>query len=448
MFPNRIIHFPKITVVFTILFALFAGIFLVPSVPKVTAESAPENKEKNSAALKLNAALWRKALNIHRASILVDGHNDITTPMYDFDYDIGVASKGKYHTDLFRMKEGGITAEFFSIYVSGDYAKKGGSARRAMDLIDTVYRAVENHPDKLMLSTTVADIHKAKKQGKIAALMGIEGGHAIEDSLQSLRLFYRLGVRYMTLTHNNTNNWADAARGEKKHNGLTPFGKDVVREMNRLGMLVDVSHVADKTVSDVFEVSSAPVIASHSSCYHFSAHPRNINDDLIKGFKKNGGVIMVNFYNAFLDQSYWEASRARDVKLKPQIDALEAKYKGDEAGLDEAMKKLYAENPINLPSYTKIIDHIDHIVKLAGVDHVGIGSDFDGGITLPEGIDGAEDMPLITYELLRRGYSEQDVKKILGGNFMRVLTQTEKIAQINRRKISGDGNLRKIEKSN
>lgn len=411
----------------------------------VTADTTT-NKPELTFTEKRNAALWKKALDVHRSSILVDGHNDITTYMYDADYDIGTSSVGKYHTDLFRMNQGGITAEFFSIYVDGKYAKEGGSARRALDLIDSVYRATEKHPDKLMLSTTVADIQNAKKKGKIAALMGIEGGHAIEDSLQALRLFYRLGVRYMTLTHNNTNNWADAARGEQIHGGLTKFGEEVVGEMNRLGMLVDVSHVADSTMSDVFDVSRAPVIASHSSCYHFSAHPRNINDDLIKRFKKNGGVIMVNFYNAFLDQDYLNASRERDIKLKPQLDEIAAKYKDDVQQREAETAKLYVANPIPIPSYTKIIDHIDHIVKLAGVDHVGIGSDFDGGITLPNGIDGAEDMPLVTFELLKRGYSEADVRKILGGNFLRVLTEVERIAQTKTRQISGGGSLKRIEK--
>ena len=392
----------------------------------------------------LDQKLWNKAKQLTYNSVLVDGHNDITTPMYDADYDIGLSSVGKYHTDLFRMKEGGISAEFFSIYVSGDYAKTGGSARRAMDLIDTVYRACEKYPNKLMFSTSVDDIRKAKKQNKIAALMGIEGGHAIEDSLQALRLFYRMGVRYMTLTHNNTNNWADAARGEKKHNGLTKFGEEVVREMNRLGMLIDVSHVSDDTMNDVFDVSTAPVIASHSSCFHFSAHPRNVNDDLLRRLKKNGGVIMINFYNAFIDQSYWDASRERDRKLRPQIDELEAKYKDNPEKLREESAKLYAENPITIPNFTRIVDHIDYVVKVAGIDHVGIGSDFDGGITLPLGIDGADDMPLITYELMKRGYTEKDIRKVLGDNFLRVFTEVEKRADIKSRKISGDGSLMRI----
>jgi membrane dipeptidase len=432
----------KLVAVFLVVFALLS-ISFVRQPPAVKAASGTPKSEP-SAIERRNALLWKKAKDIHFSSILVDGHNDITTPMYDADYDIGVSSVGKYHTDLFRLKEGGITAEFFSIYVDGKYVKEGGSARRAMDLIDTVYRATEKYPDKLQLSGSVADIRNAKKKGKIAALMGIEGGHAIEDSLQALRLFYRMGVRYMTLTHNNTNNWADAARGEKKHGGLTKFGEEVVKEMNRLGMIVDISHVADETAMDVYAVSTAPVIASHSSCYHFSAHPRNMNDDLLRGIKKNGGVVMVNFYNAFIDQKYWDASKERETRLKPQFEELNAKYKDNPQQLEIETAKLYAANPIDLPSYTRIVDHIDHIVKIAGVDHVGIGSDFDGGITLPNGIDGAEDMPLITFELLKRGYSEADVRKILGGNFLRVFTEVEKRASPATRKISGDGSLMRI----
>src|SRR5215510_9592871 len=208
--------------------------------------------------------LWQRALQIHRTAIVIDTHNDITTPMTNDDYDLGGAPPTPYRTSIERMKQGGLTAEFFSLYVKPHYVTQGGAARRTLDMIDAVYRAVERHPNDLMLATTAADIRRAKQQGKIAALMGIEGGHAIENSLATLREFHRLGVRYMTLTWNNTNDWADAGRGEKKHDGLSDFGKEVVREMNRLGMLVDVSHVSDKTMSDALDVSTAPIIASHS----------------------------------------------------------------------------------------------------------------------------------------------------------------------------------------
>src|SRR6185369_5092415 len=222
--------------------------------------------------------LWRRAQQIHRRAIVVDTHNDVTTPMTNDDFDLSGTPPTPYRTNIERMKKGGLTAEFFSLYVIPCYVDHGGSARRTLDMIDSVYRAVERHPRDLMFATSVADIRRAKRTGKIAALMGIEGGHAIEDSLPTLREFYRLGVRYMTLTWNNTNNWADANRPPKKHNGLSDFGKEVVREMNRLGMLVDISHVSDDTMNDVLDVSTAPVIASHSSARALSNVPRNIPD--------------------------------------------------------------------------------------------------------------------------------------------------------------------------
>jgi membrane dipeptidase len=398
----------------------------------------------NSPAPQRDEKLWKEALRIQKGAIVVDTHNDITTMMTDDDYDIGTSSIGKYHTDLARMKQGGLSAEFFSIYVDKKYAKEGGSARRAMDMIDQVYRAAERYPNELMMSNSVADIRRAKKEGKIAALMGIEGGHAIENSLSALRDFYRLGIRYMTLTHNNSNDWADSSRDEAKHNGLTDFGKQVVLEMNRLGMLVDVSHVSDKTMSDVLDISKAPIIASHSSARFFSNHPRNIPDDLLRRIGQNGGVVMVNFYPSFLDQKYYDAETARDKQLKPQLDALQAQYKNDPKRLEEETKKLEDANPLQRPSITVIVDHIDHIAKVAGIDHVGLGSDFDGVPSLPEGLNDISQLPNITYELLKRGYKEEDIRKILGENFLRVFAGAERVANIANRKISADGSLQKI----
>lgn len=388
--------------------------------------------------------LWQRALKLHRSAIIVDGHNDIPTIMVDDDYDIATPSAGKYHTDLARMKQGGMTGEFFSIYVDGKYAKEGGAARRAMDLIDVVYRAAERYPNQLTMATSVADIRRAKRDGKIAALMGIEGGHAIENSLSALRDFYRLGVRYMTLTHNNTNDWADSSRDKPLHNGLTDFGKEVVREMNRLGMLIDISHVSDKTMSDALDVSTAPVIASHSSARALDSHPRNIPDDLLRRIGKNGGVVMVNFYTVFIDQKAYDADKERDKRLKPQLDALKEKFKGDDKRLEEEQNKLYAANPLPPTPLSVLIDHIDHIAKVAGIDHVGLGSDFDGGVTLPEGVKDISELPNITYELLRRGYSETDVRKILGENFLRAFGEAEQIARISTRSISGEGSTKRL----
>jgi len=395
-----------------------------------------------AAAQTRDEGLWQRALQIHRRAIVIDTHNDVTTPMTNDDFDLSGEPPPPYRTNIARMKQGGLTAEFFSLYVKPWYVEHGGSARRTLDMIDSVYRAVERNPQSLMIATSVADIRRAKRQGKIAALMGIEGGHAIEDSLATLREFYRLGVRYMTLTWNNTNNWADAGRGEKKHHGLSDFGKDVVREMNRLGMLVDVSHVSDETMSDALDVSKAPIIASHSSARALSDVPRNIPDDLLRRIAKNGGVVQVNFYSVFVDaKTVAPQSAERDAKLKAQQAAIDEKYKNDPERRGEESDKLEAAHPLPPLPISKLIDHIDHIVKVAGIDHVGIGADFDGANDMPEGAQDVSMLPNITYELLKRGYTERDIRKILGENFLRVMAQAERVAS---KSISGAGSLKRI----
>ena len=391
--------------------------------------------------------LWQRALQIHRRAIVIDTHNDVTTPMTNDDFDLSGTPPAPYRTSIESMKKGGLTAEFFSLYVKPWYVEHGGSARRTLDMIDSVYRAVERHPRDLMIATSVADIRRAKAQGKIAALMGIEGGHAIEDSLATLREFHRLGVRYMTLTWNNTNNWADAGRGEKKYGGLSDFGKEVVREMNRLGMLVDVSHVSDDTMSDALDVSKAPIIASHSSARALSNVPRNIPDDLLRRIAKNGGVVQVNFYSVFVDtDTVSPQSAERERRLKAQQDAIDEKYKDDPERRAEESDKLEAANPLPPLPISKLIDHIDHIVKVAGIDHVGIGADFDGANDMPEGAQDVSMLPNITYELLKRGYSERDIRKILGENLLRVMAAAERVARSSSRTISGDGNMNRINK--
>lgn len=389
--------------------------------------------------------LWQRALAIHRKAIVVDTHNDVTTPMTNDDFDLSGEPPVPYRTNIARMKQGGLTAEFFSLYIKPWYVANGGAARRTLDMIDSVYRSVERHPNDLMLATTAADIRRAKRQKKVAALMGIEGGHAIENSLAALREFHRLGVRYMTLTWNNTNDWADAARGDKKHNGLSDFGKDVVREMNRLGMLIDVSHVSDKTMSDALDVSTAPVIASHSSARALSNVPRNIPDDLLRKIAKNGGVVHVNFYSVFVDTTtVTPQSEDRDRRLKAQQDAINQKYKDDPERRAEESDKLDASSPLPPLPISKLIDHFDHIVKVAGIDHVGIGADFDGAVDMPEGAQDVSMLPNITYELLKRGYSERDIRKILGENFLRAFAEAERISKRMSKSISGDGSLRRI----
>ncbi|HXG83351.1 MAG TPA: dipeptidase [Pyrinomonadaceae bacterium] len=398
-----------------------------------------------------NPKIWAQALKIHKKAVVIDGHNDIPSPMVDDDFDLATDSTGKFHkdgdpfhTDLNRFKRSGITGEFFSIYVSGSSLKTGGAMRRAMDMIDATNREVEKHPNALVSCTTVDDIRRVKKQDKVCALMGIEGGYVIENSLYALRNFYRLGIRYMTLTHNVSHDWADAHNDQPKNNGLSDFGKEIVREMNRLGMLVDISHVSVKTMSDVLDVSTAPIIASHSSARGVSNHTRNVPDEILKRVATNGGVIMINFYPAFLDDRTNREQNERSTRLKSQLDALREKHKDNSQAFNDAERKLLSDNPIYMPSYTRIVDHIDHIKNVAGIDSVGIGSDYDGVPFLPAGMNGMEDLPLVTYEMLRRNYSEQDIRKVLGENFLRAFAKAEQVARIGSRKISGEGSLKKI----
>jgi membrane dipeptidase len=388
-----------------------------------------------------DAALRARAERLHRQSIVIDTHNDITSPLNEQGFDLGMrgddpTAKIKTHTDLRRMKAGGLGAEFFAIYVDKEFVKKtpaegGGAARRALDVIDVVNEQIRRHPETLEAASTAADIRRIVRSGKIAALMGIEGGHAIEDSLRALRMFYKLGVRYMTLTHVNTNDWADAEgdinnASVRHHNGLTDFGREVVREMNRAGMMVDISHVADKTFYDVMAATRAPVIASHSSARAIANHPRNMSDDMLKALAKNGGVVMVNFYDGFLDP------RKADLALKERAyeNEMRAKYPGDAKRSQEEIDKWRAANDPGKTPLSVLMDHIDHIVKVAGVDHVGLGSDFDGVPFdgLPVGMEDISKLPNITYELLKRGYSETNIKKILGENLLRVMSQVERVA--------------------
>jgi membrane dipeptidase len=298
-------------------------------------------------------------------------------------------------------------------------------------LIDSVHNAVKTHPNDLMLATTAADVRRAAAEHKIAALMGMEGGHMINDDLGQLRKYAAAGVRYLTLTHFKNNDWADSSTDKAAHNGLTPFGKDVVRELNRLGMMVDISHVADKTFYDALEVSKAPVIASHSSCRAIANHPRNMTDDMLRALGKNGGVVMINYEVSFLSEEYRAASEKQNGDVVSQLSAMSKKCGGEEAcsTLESARINTEAMAAGKLPKVTweKIIEHIDHALKVAGVDHVGLGSDFDGA-TMPIGMEDASKLPKITAALLEKGYAEADVEKILGGNLLRVMEAVEHAA--------------------
>jgi membrane dipeptidase len=360
-------------------------------------------------------------------AITVDTHADTPSEFLDHPFDLGVLNT-RGHFDYPRMKAGGLDAEFFAAYVPAKYANKGAAAY-CMKIMETIHEMADNYPSWVRFAMSTAGIRAAVAENRRAILIGIEGGHAIEDSLDLLRAFYRFGARYMTLTHTNTNNWADSSTDEAKHNGLTPFGKQVVLEMNRLGMLVDISHVADKTFYDVVEVSKAPVIASHSSSRALASAPRNMTDDMLVALAKNGGVAMVNFYPVFLSDDVAKASKARDEKLKPEIAALKAKDPDEGAVYQEGVRKLMAANPLPKVSWTVIVDHIDHMVKVAGIDHVGIGSDFDGIPGTPEGMEDVSKLPAIPAELKRRGYSDSDIRKIMGDNFMRVFGEAERVAK-------------------
>ena len=379
-----------------------------------------------------------KARAIHESAIVVDTHADTPQRFLDDNFDIGNSDpKDIGHLSLDKARAGNLGAEFFSIWVDPE-TNQGHYAKHTLELIDTVYEQAARHPDRMMMAFSVADIERAHKHKKLAALMGIEGGHSIENNIRVLRDFYRLGVRYMTLSWSNTNEWADSS-GDiddakiQHHNGLTDFGKQVVLEMNRLGMIVDISHVADKTFWDAIAVSKAPVIASHSSARALCNALRNMTDDMLRAVAKNGGVVDVNFYSGFDDQSYWDANKAqekeRDAAVKEYLDKLKAEGKTPSYMDEERIQRQWMAK-LPRPPFKVLIDQIDHIAKVAGVDHVGLGSDFDGvsGQT-PEGMDSAADLPKITQGLLDRGYSAEDIHKILGGNVLRVFTDVERVSR-------------------
>ena len=386
-------------------------------------------------APKPDAALAARAAKLHREAIVVDTHLDAPDQLADKWADI--ANQGATdHFDLPRAKAGGYTAPFFSIYVAASYAERGGAAARALELIDLTHRVVDGHPNDMMLATTPAEIRAAKKANKLAVLIGIEGGHAIEDSLAVLRQMYRAGVRYMTLTHTNTNHWADSSGpfyepdfDPKKsivHEGLSSFGESVVKEMNRLGMIVDISHVSDDTVDDVLAVSRAPVMASHSSARALANMPRNLTDDQIKRIVAKGGMININFGSIFLDQKGYDGMRAKLAKIKREWAAIRQKYKNDPGKAAEARRALYKSfGPPHRTPWTTVIDHIEHVIKIAGEDAVGLGTDYDGVGDTPLGLEDVSLLPKLTQELLRRGHSEARVKKVLGENFLAFFARVE-----------------------
>jgi membrane dipeptidase len=394
---------------------------------------AAEEKKSDSPPPKSRAPVkvTEEALRIHREAIVIDGHNDLPWQFREKEdlsfrkIDLRQSQKALgLHTDIPRLRQGGVGAQFWSAYVPADTGKNGTSVRLTLEQIDVIRRMVAAYPDTFEMAYTADDIVRIHKKGKIASLIGVEGGHSIDNSLGVLRMLYALGVRYMTLTHSETLDWADSATDEPRHHGLTSFGEQVVREMNRLGMLVDISHVSAETMRHALRVTSAPVIASHSSAYALAEHPRNVPDDVLRLVKKNGGVVMVNFYPGFI-----VPEAARMTRNMFQIAReLQKKYP-DEREFREAMRQWRKEHPIPTGSVHTVVDHIEHIIKVAGVAHVGLGSDFDGINSVPNQLEDVSCYPYITQELLNRGYGQEDTVKILGGNLLRVLRRAEETAK-------------------
>jgi len=360
-----------------------------------------------------------RARRIHAATIGIDSHIDTLQRVLNGKEDISRRT-GKGHVDLPRLRDAGMRAPFFALYVP-TYYKGAEAVRRTLQLRDAMQSVLDAHPDQIELALGASDIERVARTGKIAAVLTIESGHAIADNLAVLRMFHRLGVRSMTLTHFRNTNWADSSTDTPEHNGLTDFGREVVREMNRLGMIVDISHVSDKTFYDTLAVTSRPVIASHSSCRTLTDIPRNMTDDMIRALAKNGGVIGINFGGNFLSQKEVEASR-KNFAARAAVDpGLNGQALDDFATTDYL--DTYSTMRPNLSTLQDAVAHIDHVVKLVGIEHVGIGSDWDGISTVPAGLEDVSRMPALTAALLERGYSEQDVKKIPGGNFLRVMRQ-------------------------
>lgn len=397
--------------------------------------AAAQTPDKTTADSK--TAVSARAQKIHDSALVVDTHADTPQRFLDQGFDIGSTDPNDIgHISLDKAQRGNLGAEFFSIWVDPE-TNQGNFAKHTFDLIDSVYLQAARHPDRMVMAFSPNDIDRARKEHKLAALMGIEGGHSIENDIHLLRDYYRLGVRYMTLSWSNTNEWADSS-GDiddpkiQHHNGLTDFGKQVVLEMNRLGMMVDISHVADKTFWDAIATSKAPVIASHSSARALVDAPRNMTDDMLRAVAKNGGVVQVNFFEGFIDEDFRKAMLAQQkdqaAAIQKYMEQLKAEGKPvNYVDLDSIGRQWLAKIP--RAPLKSLIDHVDHIAKVAGIDHVGMGSDFDGvsGAT-PQGIDSAADLPKITQALLERGYGPEDIKKILGGNLMRVFREVEGVS--------------------
>jgi membrane dipeptidase len=369
-----------------------------------------------------------QALRIHADNPVIDGHNDLPWELRRLD---GLAfgkidllrPVAKTHTDIPRLRKGGVGGQFWSAYVPVDTVRKGEAVKRTLEQIDVVHRLVARYPQHFEMAGTAADVERVRKAGKIASMIGVEGGHSIDNSLEILRDYYRLGVRYMTLTHSENTPWADSATDAPKVSGLSPFGEEVVREMNRLGMMVDLSHVSPECMKKALAVTAAPVIFSHSSARAVADHPRNVPDDVLALVKQNGGVVMVNFYSGFV-----VPEGARAMRKMFEVGRELRKKFPEEERYQEAMRQWAKENDYPNGTVHTVVDHIEHVIKVAGIDHVGLGSDYDGITKTPAQLEDVSTYPNITQALLDRGYSEADIRKVLGGNVLRVMREAEAVA--------------------
>ena len=402
------------------LILVLSVLFLAPDAVAFSDDTKPAPKDRGIVKVS------DEAKAIHKAAIVVDGHNDLPW-QFRTKKDLGFQTidinrvQPKLHTDIPRLREGGVGAQFWAAYVPANTAHDHSAVKMTLEQIDVIHRMVDAHPKDFEFAYTVDDIERIHKEGKIASLIGVEGGHSIDNSLGVLRTYYMLGVRYMTLTHSETLDWADSATDEAKHKGLTEFGEQVVREMNRLGMLVDISHVSADTMRAALRVTKAPLIASHSSAFALANHPRNVPDDVLKLVAKNGGVVMVNFFPGFILP---EGARATREMFKAARELKEKYPKEEEFQL--ALRAWEKEHPIaNLGDVHVVVDHIEHIIKTAGIDHVGLGSDYDGISAVPKQLENVSCYPKITQVLLDRGYNREQIIKVLGGNLLRVFRQVE-----------------------
>ena len=403
---------------------LATPLFLTLSASLV-AQDAPNAKTESSPTMIIS----ERAMAIHARGYVFDGHNDLPWEMRKapkrFDeWDIR-KPQPQLHTDIDRLRKGNVGAQFWSVYVPAETRKAGVAYQTTVEQIELVHEMIKRYPDVFQLSLSADDVEAARKAGKIASLIGMEGGHSIEDSLQNLRRLYDMGARYMTLTHSDTLGWADSATDESQHGGLAPFGEEVVREMNRLGMLVDLSHVSPETMHDALDLSKAPVIYSHSSAKAIANHPRNVPDDVLKRIAVNRGVVMINFFSGFV-----VPESAEIMKEMFQVRrALMAKYPNSKKDVDREYKAWQLKNPFPAGEAKIIADHIDHVVKVAGIDCVGLGSDYDGITTIPKGMEDVSTYPLLTELMLQRGYSEEEIHKVLYKNILRALRECEEVAK-------------------